>query len=106
MENTVVGFRLVGGKEAYENESTKKVRQCYALGQEYTLLIKVRKSQVEAYLNNMLVSTLRTDFGNLSLITAAKLHRNDTLGVMVFRDAAIIESAEVIEIDGRGKRLR
>jgi hypothetical protein len=56
----------------------------------------VRKDGISAYLDDALVSTLKTDFSNLSLLKAHALRRNNTIGLSTNRDAIRFECVEVI----------
>jgi hypothetical protein len=104
-----VGFGLIGGKP--QNRSTTKTdHPLIADGKPCTILVKVRKTGVEAYLDNENepVSTLKTDYQEFSLPPGYQraLHANNTIAVVVRGQTFTLKSAEVIEITGQGKLLR
>jgi hypothetical protein len=106
LNNTTLGFRLVGGNEVDRNSTTRKVQQCYVVGRPCTLTVKVRKNKAEVYVDKTLISAIATDFTNLSLRPDMRLHGSQTLGLLFYRDAATVEAAEVVEIQGQGKSVR
>jgi sulfatase modifying factor 1 len=73
---------------------------------QYTVILKVRKTFVEASLNGKAISRLDTTANKLSANHFDTLHDPDSLGVGTSACDITIQSADVIEITGQGKALR
>jgi S1-C subfamily serine protease len=103
--DTVCRLDLVGGHEANDNPTTKKADKWLTNGQEYTSLVKVRKTGVEAYLNGKLISAWKTDYSDMSLHSHWVLKHNNVLGVGSYQSPTLFRTIEVTEITGEGKIL-
>jgi hypothetical protein len=102
---SAAGFGLVDRKAFNRNASSRQTQEWLITGQQQELIIQVRHESVSATLDETPVSTLVTNFENLSLSRQFQLHRTDTLGVSVDHDDLTIESAQVLEISGPGRAL-
>jgi hypothetical protein len=104
--NTVCGFEMIQGRAVIDNPTTKRSKQWFAVGQHYTAVVKVRKSGLEAFVNDKRLSNWKTDYADMSQNDPWQLTRVDVLGLGAYNSAVKCDFAEVIEITGKGKFLR
>jgi hypothetical protein len=106
--NTITGFDLIQGHTCEQpgNTTGKRSKRWSVNGQRYTSVVKVRKSGVEGYINDQLISSWKTDYSDMSLHTGWELRRSNTLGFGAYQTAIQCDFAEVIEVTGHGKTLR
>jgi TIR domain-containing protein len=103
-DNKLAGFALVGGKKVPENPTARSGQQWVMPG-EHVSMVKVRRDGVEGYLDDQLVSSLKTDYTDVGIGELFRQRRNDTLGLSIGQ-AITVRAVEVNEISGPGKRLR
>lgn len=104
--NTICGFESLNGTPTKGNRTAVAAKDWLKTGHRYVSTVKVRKDRVEAYLNGQLISTLKTNFSDLSLYPDYVLGHRDTLGALNFGNNIKIESAEVTEMTGTGHLAR
>jgi hypothetical protein len=104
--NTLCGFDLIQGKAVVDNQTGKRAKRWFANGQRYMSVVKVRKSGVEAYINEKLVCSWKTNYSDMSLFDGWKIRHGDTVGLGAIDSVIKCDFAEVIEITGQGKSLR
>jgi len=103
--DTFCGFYEIGGLGPSKNLSGRSAAKWLENGQEYTSIVKVRKTGVEAYLDGKLISAWKTDFSDMGLNREWALRRNDVLGVGTYQSPTSFRTIEVIEITGTGRTL-
>lgn len=106
--DTFAGFGLINGVEARHTPLARKKDRWTVAGRHYVSVVKVRKSGVEAYLDGQLITALRTDYSNLSLLNNRQLSQSNIVGISAYFMTVQFDAAEIIEITGRGtihKRL-
>jgi hypothetical protein len=81
----------------------RNLAQRLANGQEYTSVVKVRKTGVEVYLDGKLIEAWNTDFSDMSIPQTWPLRRMDIIGVGLFQSTTLFRTIEVIEITSEGK---
>jgi hypothetical protein len=102
--STTSGFELVNGKGDNPTNKVTPPHQLLQDNQEYTSIVKVRKTGVEAYLNGKLISEWKTDYSDLSPFSGWGLARNGVVG-LGSNGTTTFRTVEVIEITGNGKLL-
>lgn len=100
--NKFAAFGLVNGVEGRHTALAKKKDRWLLVGKHYVSIVKVRRSGVEAYLNGQLITGLKTNYSNLSLLGTRRLSRSDIVGISAYFMTVQIDSAEIVEISGRG----
>ncbi|MGA2496997.1 MAG: serine/threonine-protein kinase [Tepidisphaeraceae bacterium] len=103
--NTVAGFQMVDGRFADHNRTTQKAGAWLTNDQRYMFVMKVRKDGTEAVLNDRVITSIKTNYNDVGILGKHALSRPDVVG---FHSAAPVrvESVEIIEITGEGKKLR
>jgi hypothetical protein len=97
---------MVNGKAFGRNPSSKQAQDWLITGQQQELIIQFRHDGMAVFLDDNPVTTLATNYDNMSLGQMFQLPHGDTLGISVDHDDLTIESVEVLEISGPGKSLR
>ena len=105
IENTTSGFASVDGKTYTNNRTTKTAPAWISDGKPHVSLVKVRRDSVEAYLDDKLISSLKTDYRNMTLFELYKLRHPDTIGLSMGQTITV-RSVDVIEMSGPGKTSR
>ncbi len=75
-------------------------------GTPVTSLIEVRKDRVRAFLNGKLVAEYKTDYADLSMNDNWKLRSPQLLGIGCWESPTEFLKIDLVEISGKGKRLR
>ncbi len=101
--HSVSGFEVVAGHNLRENPTARSSKDWLPVGERTESLVKVRKNGVEAYLNDKLISSWKTNFADMSIRPADALKDSDAIGLLVFAGAVEIETAEIVEISGPGR---
>ena len=102
-ENKVCGLGAILAKSADENP-TKTTGHPLENGKSYTCLVKVRATQISAYLDGQLLTQWQTDSRDLGR-PEVQLHRPDTLGLSTYKSSFVISDAQVVEITGVGMKV-
>ncbi|MGA2496686.1 MAG: hypothetical protein ABSH20_03035 [Tepidisphaeraceae bacterium] len=103
--NTVAGFEVINGRRADENPTMKRTGAWLANDQRYTLVIRVRNDGAETLLDDKVITSVKTNYADMSLHGDLALRRPDVIGLRAVSPTRV-ESAEVIEVSGEGKKLR
>ncbi|MBP7936885.1 MAG: hypothetical protein KA354_19765 [Phycisphaerae bacterium] len=103
--NTVVGFAMINGHHANENRTTRKSNAWLVNDQRYTLVIKVRNDGAQALLDDKPIASINTNYDDVGMPGPLNLSRADVIG-LVAGSPCRVESAQVIEVTGVGKKLR
>jgi hypothetical protein len=103
--NTVAGLQLIRGQRANQNATKFTFGEWLVAGHRYVAVVKVRKTLVEAWLDDRLIAKYGTDWTDLSVPPRVVLRRSNTIGLAAFADVRV-ESATVVEISGSGATLR
>jgi hypothetical protein len=101
-QNTVMGFTHVGGRGANANPTTVKRETIFENGKKYDALIKVRKTGVQAYVNNVLISEWKTDYSDMENKGGWSPADTSLLGLGTGRSPTKFYKVEVVEITGEG----
>ena len=100
------GFECINGFGADAPQNPTRAILSLENGKLYTSLVKVRKNDISAYLDDKLISELKTDYQDIRINRTMQLRRDDILGLGAQSAAVTIYSAEITEITGKGERLR
>ena len=103
--NSVSAFETVNGAGGPDNKTAKRRNGWITNGKQYKVVLKVRRTGVEAYVDGQLVTSLLTDFSNVGLDGNWGLAKGNAVGVGIQQGAARFESAEIVELSGEGKLL-
>ena len=93
------------GKAFAANQTTKTSKAWISDGNPHVSLVKVRHDSIEAYLDDTLISSLKTDYRGIKLFEQFKMRHPYTLGISMGQ-AITIRSIDIIEISGPGKVTR
>jgi hypothetical protein len=105
--NKISAFEMIRGERGDGNNPTaKRAKHWVNNGQRITSVVKVRKTGIEGYINDQLISSWKTDYSDVSLSGDCNLHHGNTLGLTMGQITAKIDFIELIEITGQGKNLR
>jgi hypothetical protein len=104
-KNTIAGFQMIDGRFADNNRATNKVGAWLSNNQRYTFVVKVRKDGAESILDDKQITSIKTNYTDVGLFGPHKLSRPDTIGLHAASPVRV-ESAEIIEVTGEGKKLR
>jgi hypothetical protein len=100
--NKITGFQYIDGIGIDQNKTGVKKNSWLKDGQEYTSVVKIRKTGVEAYLDGKLVASWKTDFADMSLDPAWALNNNNVIGIGTWTTPTVFHTVEVVEVTGRG----
>jgi hypothetical protein len=96
--NSVYGFDGINGTG--ENPTVRRTDNWIKNGQEYTSIIKVRKTGVQSFLDGKLISEWATDYHDMSLYEGWKLKTYNSIGIGSALRPTKFEAIEVTEISG------
>jgi serine/threonine protein kinase len=99
------GFGMINGAVAETNPTSRKAKNWIKNNQEYTSVVKVRRTGIEAYLDGKLISSWQTNYSDMSLLPEWKLRRGEVLGLVTKANAVTFRRVEVTELSGPGKTL-
>jgi len=99
------GFGVVDGKNFGQNVSSRSGKWLLT-GEQEELVIQIRRDGVQAILNDVPISRLKTNYRNVALGSVFKQTRDDTIGLFIAPNDLTVESAEVIEISGPGQIIK
>jgi Concanavalin A-like lectin/glucanases superfamily len=99
----VSAFELLDGQDGRSNPTHKEFS--IANGQRYTSIVKVRRDQVEAWVNGNIIDAWTTDYHDLEVPAAWVLPDPRRLGIGAWNSLLTVHSAKVTEITGTGKVL-
>jgi hypothetical protein len=71
-------------------------------GQRYEAVVQVRKEGVKAFLVGFAITTLTTDYTNLSLLAGWALPDRSVLGLGCFESHMAFQRVEVMKVTDRG----
>lgn len=103
--NKVAAFEMVNGIAGADNKTAQKKDHWLADGQHHSMLVKVRRSGAEAFLDGQLITSLRTDYSDLSLSSYWTLSRADVVGLGAHMNGVRFDTVEIIEVNGKGRTL-
>ena len=104
--NTVFGFASINGAWASANPTTRLENPCLLNGQPYAVVLQVRRDGVWAYVNGKLKSSWKTDYKDLHADDEWSLPDPSRLGLGTYESPSVFRRISVLEISGRGRRLR
>jgi hypothetical protein len=104
-KNTIAGFEMIDGRFTDNNRTTNRVGAWLSNNQRYTFVVKVRKDGAEAILDEKQIASIKTNYADVGLMGGHRLSRPDTIGLHAASPVRV-ESAEIIEVTGEGKKLR
>ena len=100
--NSVAGIDDLEGRQALQNRT--KVKMGIENGVRYQSVVKVRRNQVSCYLDDRLITTLETDYSDLSY--KAWQDAPGILGIETWRSTFTIHKLSVTEITGKGRKVK
>jgi hypothetical protein len=103
-DNTVAAYEVVNGVPGSRNPSARRKDRWLTKGVHYVSVVKVRRDRIESYLDGQLVTSLKTDYTDMTLDPSWQLSHSSAIGIGAYKDTVLFESAEIIEITGEGKQ--
>lgn len=105
--NTQMGFGYVNGAWVHETNPTQRtVPSVLTNGKTYTSIVQVRNSGLKAFLDGQLIVEYPTNYSDLSQHPKNILRSTTTLGVGSWISTMVFHQIELVEIGGKGKKLR
>ena len=106
--NLMFGFGMAKGTWPTDAGSPAAVAVPGGLsnGQTYTSLVQVRKDGVKAFIDGKLVKEYKTSYEDLASHSMFRLRNESLLGIASFKGVTIFQKIELVEVSGKGKRLR
>ena len=98
------GFAFVDGKHINANPSGVKFP--LTNGRRYSFLVQVRNAGLKAFVNGKQIIDWKTDYKNLTPHAGWALPNKQCVGFGSYASPTTFHSAKLIEVTGRGKRLR
>ena len=71
----------------------------------YTSVVKVRRTGVEAYLDGQLTTSLKTDYADMDVRGPWRLKRRNVIGIGASDQTVRFDAVEIIEVTGKGTKL-
>lgn len=102
--NRFAGFENINGFGVEQNAT--QVLLPLTDGQQYISLVKVRRNRVEEYLDGKLIAQRQTDYRDMRTDKGMELRRGDVLGLAAQEAETTFISADLVEVTGKGQRLR
>jgi hypothetical protein len=103
--NTISGFGLISNTDT-DNPTSKHQKQWLVPGRRYRSVVKVRRSGVEAWLDDQLVTSWKTDYTDINLEENMRLRHDNTVGIGAHRDLVKWDLAELVEVTGQGTSVK
>jgi hypothetical protein len=103
--NTLFGFELVKGERADRNSTSTRGTNVIENGRRYTAVVKVRKGGAQGFVDGKLVSEVKTDFTDVSLMPKVSLGDSRAVGLLTFNSAIALRSVKITEVSGAGEVL-
>ncbi len=103
--NRLSGFETVNGRSIADIAASSTADHWLAAAERHVSLVRVRKGNVQGYLDGKLVAGRHTDFSDMGLLDIYSLPRPNTIGFGVYKGSIAVVSATVTEITGKGKLL-
>ena len=97
-------FFIIDGKHVDKNPT--KVKFASVAGKRYSVLVQVRNTGFRAYLDGVLMCSFLTDYKNITPHDGWTIPNKFGLGFGSYTMPTQLLVAEVIEVSGRGKRVR
>ncbi len=95
----LAGIQMIDGSSIKQNAS-RTTDQTLINNRAYTMMVQVRRNEVRIYLDDKLLSTVKTDGSDLSMLDLWKLRSDGTLGIGAYDSATTFHSIEVRPING------
>ncbi len=95
----LAGIQWIRGEDVRAN-TTRVANQTLENGRRYTAEVRVRRDRVEAYLDNKLLATHRTDGSDLSLLDVWRLPDPQSLGIGAWDSETVFHSVAVRRVSG------
>lgn len=104
-DNQVSALEYVDGTPGVNNKTARRKDRWMVANKSYTAVVKVRKAGVEAYLDGQLVTSLKTDYSDVSVADYWRLPHETTVGVATDHTVVHFDRCEIVEVTGKGKLL-
>jgi hypothetical protein len=88
------------------NPSITKVSETQNDNGPHTSLLEVRKDRVRCFFNGKMILEYKTDYADLSMNAGWKLRSEQLLGLGCWESPTEFHRIDVIEVSGKGKRIR
>jgi hypothetical protein len=102
--NHVSGFSDIDGEDADCNQTTGRIT--LEDHRKYTVVVKVRRNGVAAYLDGNLISHWETNYLDMGISVDKRLRRCDTIGLEAWNSVYRIYAATITEIGGVGRLVK
>jgi serine/threonine-protein kinase len=104
--NSIFGFGTINGQWAASNPTTRHDSNCLDNNRLYTVVVQVRKDGLWAYVDGKLKSSWKTDYRDMSSDTNWGLPEPRFIGLGTYESPTEFRRIEVLEVSGKGTRLR
>jgi hypothetical protein len=105
-QNTVMGLEQLNGTAAGGNKASIKLKECVKNNVRYTAVVKVRNSNIKAYLNDQLIAEHNTNYSDMNVFAHWRLRDTRILGLGCYNSRILVHVIEVLEVTGKGKLMR
>ena len=109
LEVNKMGFdydRVIGADAAADGRPIRRTGRTVIAGLRHTIVVKVRKAGVAAYVDGELVLKLPTDFSDCDGMYSWRLNDPQCLGIGANATETVFHAVEVLEISGRGEIVK
>jgi len=103
--NTISGFGLISNTDT-DNPTSKHQKQWLVPGRRYRSVVKVRRTGIEAWLDDQLVTSWKTDYSDINLEENMRLRHDNTIGVGAHHDLVKWDLAELVEVTGQRTNIK
>jgi tRNA A-37 threonylcarbamoyl transferase component Bud32 len=104
--NSIFGFGTINGQWAASNPTTRHDSNCLDNNRLYTVVVQVRKDGLWAYVDGKLKSSWKTDYRDLNSDANWGLPEPRFIGLGTYESPSEFRRIEVLEVSGKGTRLR
>ncbi|MCX6898212.1 MAG: hypothetical protein NT105_05880 [Verrucomicrobia bacterium] len=106
VNNTLIGFQMLGGKAIRDNPTTLKSSNSLDKGQTYTSVLSIRRRHLKAYLNGKQLAEWKGGYDDAGMNTGWDLPNHHLLGFGTYASQVEFRRIELLEITGKGKAVR
>ncbi|HYG73422.1 MAG TPA: serine/threonine-protein kinase [Planctomycetota bacterium] len=98
----VCGFEVINGQPAVGGRARVPGNYPIENNRKHTAIVKVRKDNVEAWLNDKLLVSMKLGYKSFSLNPVWKFRSENLLGLGTYNSAVIFHAIEVLPVTGAG----
>jgi hypothetical protein len=97
-EGTLSGFGMVDGRNYDDNDTSRRSTRWIANGIVHTMVLRVRKTWAQVYLDGMQHDRVNEQLSSLALPTDFHRDNSPPLGIWLGGDPVTIQSAELLPL--------